>query len=255
MITFAQLTRLADRDGVDNATVERDYVLMQVLAAVYSGERSPNLVFKGGTLLRACYFDDYRYSADLDFSATDGDASEAIEGIVSALVTCRDTVGFARLELASRSGQSHVVYQRPQGRAGRIKLNVSEDEIVINPVPMRLLDRYDDVDSSSELSAYSLIEVTSEKLRCIIQRLLARDLFDLHYLLATGTVDATDAWQMFERKAEHKGLNAGDFWGELEAKMPRYRDRWLAELSGYIQEPPPFERVERETMRVLRRFR
>lgn len=52
MITFAQLTQIADRDGVDSATVERDYVLMQVLAAVYSADRSSALVFKGGTLLR-----------------------------------------------------------------------------------------------------------------------------------------------------------------------------------------------------------
>jgi predicted nucleotidyltransferase component of viral defense system len=255
MITFAQLTRIADRDGVDSATVERDYVLMQVLAAVYSVDRSSALVFKGGTLLRACYFDDYRYSADLDFSAIDGDSAEAIGTIASVLDECRDTVGFETLELTNMSGQSHLVYRRPQGRAGRIRVNASDDELVVNPVRRSLLDRYDDIDCASDLLAYSLIEVTSEKLRCIIQRLLARDLFDLHYLLAREPVDATEAWGLFERKAEHKGLDPRDFWDQLGNKMPRYRERWVDELSGYIKDPPEFGRVERETMRVLRRFR
>jgi predicted nucleotidyltransferase component of viral defense system len=43
------------------------------------------LVFKGGTLLRLCYFEDYRYSADLDFSAIDGLlASDAVEVVAAA---------------------------------------------------------------------------------------------------------------------------------------------------------------------------
>ncbi|MEW6059806.1 MAG: nucleotidyl transferase AbiEii/AbiGii toxin family protein [Actinomycetota bacterium] len=255
MITFAQLTRIADKDGVDSATVERDYVLTQVLAALYSAEGSSTLVFKGGTLLRACYFDDYRYSADLDFSAIDGDSGTAIATIASPLVECRDAAGFLTLELTSKDGQSHVVYQRPQGRLGRIKVNVSDDELVLNPVRLPLLDRYEDVCCAPDLLAYSLVEVASEKLRCIIQRLLARDLFDLHYLLARQLVDATASWQMFETKAEHIGLDPHDFWDHLGSKMPEYRQRWVDELSGYVKDPPEFGRVERETMRVLRRFR
>lgn len=240
---------------MDSATVERDYVLMQVLAAVYSADRSSALVFKGGTLLRACYYEDYRYSADLDFSLIDGDSRDAIATIASVLAECRETVGFEMLELTSKSGLSHVSYRRPQGKGGRIKVNVSEDELVASPVQLPLIARYDDVDRSSEVQAYSPVEVTSEKLRCVIQRLQARDLFDLHYLLVLQGVDATMAWELFERKAEHKELDARSFWEELERKLPRYGDRWVRELGGYIKDPPPFDRVERETRRVLRRFR
>ncbi len=64
MITRAQITRRASRDGVPARTVEKDYVLAHIVAAVANlGEDSP-LIFKGGTSLRLCHFEDYRYSAD-----------------------------------------------------------------------------------------------------------------------------------------------------------------------------------------------
>lgn len=43
------------------ATVERDYVLTHVLAEIASTPGTDQMVFKGGTALRVCYFDDYRY--------------------------------------------------------------------------------------------------------------------------------------------------------------------------------------------------
>ncbi|MDQ2875184.1 MAG: nucleotidyl transferase AbiEii/AbiGii toxin family protein [Actinomycetota bacterium] len=52
-------------------TIERDYVLAHLCADIGALD-DPRLVFKGGTLLRLCYFETYRYSADLDFSATSG---------------------------------------------------------------------------------------------------------------------------------------------------------------------------------------
>ena len=36
---------------------------------------SDSLVFKGGTALKKCYFDNYRFSEDLDFSGLEGTSS------------------------------------------------------------------------------------------------------------------------------------------------------------------------------------
>lgn len=68
MITRQRIIGRADEDGVPASTVERDYVLTHCLVAVSRLPEAASLVFKGGTALRICYFDDYRYSADLDFS-------------------------------------------------------------------------------------------------------------------------------------------------------------------------------------------
>ena len=47
---------------------ERDLVQHQIVAALAERRSShPRVRFKGGTLLRACWADEYRFSEDLDF--------------------------------------------------------------------------------------------------------------------------------------------------------------------------------------------
>ena len=51
-------------------TIERDYVLSWVLAGIGVNEKLQNgLISKGGTALKKCYFGEYRFSKDLDFTA------------------------------------------------------------------------------------------------------------------------------------------------------------------------------------------
>ena len=64
--------------------LERDYLLSWILAGI---SRTPvlrdTLVFKGGTALRKCYFGDYRFSEDLDFSTLKGiPTGNAMEGLI-----------------------------------------------------------------------------------------------------------------------------------------------------------------------------
>ncbi|MHB1501011.1 MAG: nucleotidyl transferase AbiEii/AbiGii toxin family protein [Candidatus Dormibacteria bacterium] len=67
MISKGVITRRANDEKQPAQTIERDCVLSQLCADIgASGDR--RLALKGGTLLCLCYFDPYRYSADLDFS-------------------------------------------------------------------------------------------------------------------------------------------------------------------------------------------
>jgi predicted nucleotidyltransferase component of viral defense system len=52
--------------------VEKDYVLGWILAGINAHEElAESWVFKGGTCLKKCYFETYRFSEDLDFSLRD----------------------------------------------------------------------------------------------------------------------------------------------------------------------------------------
>lgn len=51
--------------------VQQDYVLSWTLSSIFKHPILKEfLVFKGGTALKKCYFGDYRFSEDLDFSTT-----------------------------------------------------------------------------------------------------------------------------------------------------------------------------------------
>lgn len=59
--------------GLRDDVVEKDYVLGWVLWGVGTEPvLSERWIFKGGTCLKKCYIETYRFSEDLDFSVLDG---------------------------------------------------------------------------------------------------------------------------------------------------------------------------------------
>ena len=68
MIRAQEIRNLAMTEHVHPHVIEKDYVLGWVLAALFQNPLSRNWLFKGGTCLKKCYFKNYRFSEDLDFS-------------------------------------------------------------------------------------------------------------------------------------------------------------------------------------------
>ena len=55
---------------IPETIIERDYVLAWFLTCLAAHGLRGCLAFKGGTALRRCWFNDYRFSEDLDFTLT-----------------------------------------------------------------------------------------------------------------------------------------------------------------------------------------
>jgi predicted nucleotidyltransferase component of viral defense system len=62
--------------GVRDQQIEKDYILSWILQGVAKHSKlSKAIVFKGGTVLKKVYFEDYRFSEDLDFTLLDNNIS------------------------------------------------------------------------------------------------------------------------------------------------------------------------------------
>lgn len=247
------LKRQADRDRLTAAAVERDYILTHVLTAIAVRDTEGQIAFKGGTALRLCHFDSYRYSADLDFSLLDGlDLDTARPLIAEALDDCRETLGLPALRLTETT-PPRIEYIGPLASKPRtLKLDLADDERVENTTRLAIIPRYPDQEPR-ECLVYTLEEVAAEKLRCVIQRLQCRDLYDLHELLVIRDVDAQAIWPLFERKARHRRVDPGRFAARLSDREPEWRRRWTNELSEYILgDTPHFDGVLRAVRRELR---
>ena len=69
MIKPGEIQRKAHALGVRDQQIEKDYILSWILFGVAKHEYlSKAIVFKGGTVLKKVYFEDYRFSEDLDFT-------------------------------------------------------------------------------------------------------------------------------------------------------------------------------------------
>lgn len=260
MIATGAITKRASEERLPALTIERDYVLAHLCADIGAiGE--PRLVFKGGTLLRLCYFSDYRYSADLDFSAIDGlSATGGVEVVAAAAENCRERLELSMLELTNRdAGAAAVAYVGPLGAKPRtIKLDISDDELVETHDRLAIRRRWPDLSEHAALEGYTLDEVAAEKLRCIAERLQCRDLFDLHELLDGGHVEPLEVWHLYLRKAandlvrDRQRTPPAQWAATFERRMTTYRERWDDELSDYLAEFPTFDETDRRVRRALR---
>ncbi len=72
MIGRDEIMRVAGDLSLRPEVVEKDYVLGWMLSGIFHDEiLSPAWVFKGGTCLKKCFFETYRFSEDLDFTIID----------------------------------------------------------------------------------------------------------------------------------------------------------------------------------------
>ena len=69
MIDRREIREIAEQTSLTPHVVEKDYVLGWVLAGIYAHEElAESWLFKGGTCLKKCFFETYRFSEDLDFT-------------------------------------------------------------------------------------------------------------------------------------------------------------------------------------------
>ena len=250
MSNLVQIAQQAARDRVPAITVERDYVLVHIIAALGSLDENHGLVFKGGTALRLCYFEDYRYSADLDFSVIKDGFEGAYATIEKALT--RVTGAVERLNLTDDEPK-RIAYQGPLGRQRSLKVDITEDELVLNVDTICLLPRWPDLPDSIAVSVYPLVEIAGEKLRCVMQRMQCRDLFDLWFLIENGNVCPSDAAEIFRQKATHRHIDPRDFKPRYRSRLQQYQHQWKNELENLLPgEVPHFEHVKRTVSRQLR---
>ena len=73
MIPHGEILALRGEWNLRGDVIEKDYVLGWMLAAIaQQPELTDTWVFKGGTCLRKCYYETYRFSEDLDFTVIEG---------------------------------------------------------------------------------------------------------------------------------------------------------------------------------------
>ena len=183
---------VADLDG----RAQRDLVLHHIVAAL-AGLGDERLVFKGGTLLRVCIFDDYRWSEDLDFDWA-GPARDYRLLLDAAVAAAAASTGTELTAEASGWVNVNIVVRLSSGpvpiRAEATML--AEPDSVLTqlwPIKQRWGIRAD----APPILGYTATAVAADKLRCLARRSAPRDIYDLNQLTQSPLVDLAQAWDMY----------------------------------------------------------
>ena len=142
-----------------------------------------------------------------------------------------------------------------QGNNKKVKVDISRSEqLVFEPVINDVFIGYSDLEEHQLLS-YTLEEVLVEKMRAVMQRMQARDFYDIWYLLEQHGMDANFYVSEFESKCKSKDLIHTDFPKKLDERLPQYKGRWKSSMSEQIKHLPDFYKVEREVQRHLKKLK
>jgi predicted nucleotidyltransferase component of viral defense system len=200
VIPKAEILEVARETALLPTTVEKDYALGWVLAVISEHPDLGQWLFKGGTCLKKCYFDTYRFSEDLDFTIPDGVPYD-VEAIRTGLTTIAEQVhdrtgvefpfdGIDLRESVNKRGEmtfrARMTFSGPlqlaRAERQRIRFDLTRDErIVDHPEAREVFHSYSDAPRPpARVQCYSLNEVLGEKLRALVERSgRARDLYDV----------------------------------------------------------------------------
>jgi predicted nucleotidyltransferase component of viral defense system len=234
MILKREIEKIAEQKKVAKATIDKDWVLGHFIDAIFSiQECKRDLIFKGGTCLKKCWFNDFRFSEDLDFTSINPNFvldKKLLDKIVS-LVNERTEIplhvqkleqlkfndrptGFAAI--VKFWGADHPRNQAPpppQRWLTSIKIEIILYEQMVFQPEIRLVN-HGYMDNLSELTAagipcYSIQEVLAEKFRALIQRSYTapRDFYDIWYLSQNvPELNWSEIVEAFHKKMKFKNI-------------------------------------------------
>jgi predicted nucleotidyltransferase component of viral defense system/DNA-directed RNA polymerase subunit RPC12/RpoP len=246
--------------------IEKDYVLGWLLWGIGTDAvLGDQWVFKGGTCLKKCYIETYRFSEDLDFTVLPGGPyrPEEIEPLLGRVLSrVHDAAGIdfssrtpmlrLRPDGLSTEGRVYYVGPRQTPQPARVKLDISANETVTRPPVLReIAHPYPDSPLPAQVRCYSFEELFAEKIRAMAQRARPRDLYDIINLFRRNDLRLypNAVRQVLAEKCAAKSIavpTAADFDGTpLIAALESDWDQMLAHqlpalpsLQGFLEELP-----------------
>ena len=240
--------------------VEKDYVIGWLLWGIGSDPKlSASWAFKGGTCLKKCYLETYRFSEDLGFTVLPGgpikpDEVGAIsEGIFGRIyeqsgIDFRARAAVFRDRPDGKSVEGRAYYRGPRNApgSGSIKLDLTVAEQVVRPTVLRPISHPypDSLPVPATVRCYSFEELFAEKLRAMGERCRPRDLYDIINLFRRQDfrphfelVQSTYLQKCSSKGAEvftFESLESSPFRTELETE-------WANMLGHQLPALPPFQ--------------
>jgi len=281
MIKQQEIQKLAELYKVPKSQLDKDWVLGYLLYSIITTPELKNkIIFKGGTCLKKCYFPDYRFSEDLDFTLLDSSfifdksivhkiinnagklsfSEDFNRGILFKLKAIEPTLS----NDVEQGYKIHIYYWGADHRKNdmpaiqlekwhhTIKLDINHTENIFFTVnKCTLIHNFSDkiIFNDVIVPCYSIEEILSEKLRALLQRKYTspRDCYDIWYLNAN--IDKLD-WdiikQVFIKKCEFKDIVFKGIEQLINPKKERIlKQHWQSQLMNQFpaNQLPDFEIV------------
>lgn len=207
MILQKEIATISEQLGVSKSVIDKDWMLGHFIAAIFNEpELKQTLIFKGGTCLKKCWFEEYRFSEDLDFTSKSQEfkltpghlkfITKHIEdntGVKTHIVSLRPLqfkdrlTGYeAIIKFWGADHPKNIMPTTPDRWQTKIKIEIIlYEEMIFEVTEQAVSHPYsDNLALENAIPCYKIEEVLSEKIRALIQRSYTapRDYYDIWYL-------------------------------------------------------------------------
>jgi len=257
MISALEIKELVSEWGLRHGVVEKDYVLGWLLWGLGSDPVLRDAwVFKGGTCLKKCYVETFRFSEDLDFTVlpggpVQGDVVAAEIPRVLARVQEASGINFGvappRFKTQARGEytQGRIYYRGPlqASQEASVILDLSSSEKVVRPTVLRPISHAfsDRLPLPAEVRCYAFEEVFAEKIRAMGERGRPRDLYDIVNLFRRPELHGNRELvkSILLKKCAAKGLALPSFARVEAERYAELEAAWEDMLGHQVQLLPP----------------
>jgi len=255
MLSYEEIAKIARLKKLSLINTEKDYLQDLVLFAIYSNV-SDELVFKGGTCLYKIYKLN-RFSEDIDFTLTKRvDIKKIISKVVSDLMLLNIKSRIKEIKEHKNEINVRLLLNGPLYSGGKetqcfIPLNISlKEQIILKPKKESIISLYKEI-PNFELFVMEEEEILAEKVRAILTRQKARDIYDLWFLLIKKNT-VLDV-NLINKKLALYNLKFS--FKKFEEKIKKMRNLWQIDLKNLIiGELQEFNKVKRELNDKLKKI-
>ncbi len=254
MIRSQEIKEKAREYSVPVSTIERDYAQNWLLKYLYH----PDITLKGGTGIKKIYQENYRFSDDLDFSLTHPlKDKDLFTHMNEAVDKAKEEVGinfqisskFAKTETGFRGKIYFNIVKNATGTPLSIKIDITnyDNEIILLPTEKKkIFHSYSD-ELNAEIKVYSLEEIFAEKIRALIQRTRARDLYDTGMLY--DLINKNKVLQILDEKFDFKGVILDV--SSLTKRKDDFSNAWDASLKHQLKVIADFENIFNKVITII----
>ncbi len=254
MITKTELMEIAKIKSINNiGYAEKDYLIELFLFSI-SRNTKRELIFKGGTALYKFYKLE-RFSEDLDFSEIVSINIENLsKKIISDLLKFRVEIQVFKVKEPFNSillnfRAKGPLYNSNDITLSSIKVDINKkSKVELEPLRLRFSSLYTEIPPFYILVMQEK-EILAEKIRALVTRNKARDLFDILHLIHKN-IDIDK--KLVKKKLNYYDLNITD--DLLLEAIDRKKNIWDNELRPVINELPSFKDVKNKVLENMPKF-
>ena len=272
MIEHVELTNLESLWNINEAVIEKDYVISWILCGISSNPfLSKHLFFKGGTCIKKCYFDSWRFSEDLDFTIEPLNQPVNIDEVKKNILNCLEFV-------KSESGidcfvsepifktkkfpfylEVRIYYRGPRNARipACIRLDILSSEKVEETAVFRQINHkyLDKLTNNPKIQCYSFDELFAEKIRAMGERSLPRDLYDIVNLYKMGKL-TNNVRNILKNKCLNKNVEFPTLKSVTESKYYlELKSEWENMLKHQLSKLPEIDEYLVELTHLLNSLR